>query len=42
LRLRLLMARVKALGLRPEGSNGAVHVFDNLSFNSRASNAFGG
>jgi hypothetical protein len=35
LRLRLFMARVKALGPRPEGSNGAVYVFDNLSFNQR-------
>ena len=29
------MARVKALGLWPGGSNGAVYVFDNLSFNKR-------
>jgi hypothetical protein len=28
------MARLKALGLRPEGSNGAVGVFDNLNLNN--------
>ena len=33
LRLRLLMTRLKALGLRPEGSNGAIGVFGNLSLN---------
>jgi len=35
LRLRLIMARLKALGLRPEGSNGADRDFDNLSINKR-------
>ena len=33
LKHNLLMSPPKALGLRPEGSNGAVRVFRNLSIN---------